>query len=113
MISNKRIIMLFNPKNAICGFLFLFLFFAFNAYSQNEFPLGSPYTAFGLGDLQYISSTRTDAMGIQGISLMGDYVNNLNPASSADMKFTNISLSFKYGFLQLEQSKISDGMLTE
>jgi hypothetical protein len=95
-------------KNEI-KFLFLFLIFSCSAYSQDEFPLGSPYTAFGLGDMQYLSSTRTDAMGIQGISLMGDYVNNLNPASSADLKFTDISLSFKYGFLQLSQSKISDG----
>lgn len=91
-------------------FLFLTLLFAASAsYSQDEFPLGSPYTAFGLGDVQYLSSTRTDAMGIQGISLLGDYVNNLNPASNASLKFTSVSLSFQYSFLQLAQSKISDG----
>lgn len=89
--------------------LLVSLLFAYNVNSQEEFPLGSPYTAFGLGDMQYLSSTRTDAMGIQGISLMGEYLNNLNPASNADLKFTNISLSFKYGFLKLDKSKISDG----
>ncbi|MFA5403526.1 MAG: hypothetical protein WC358_01185 [Ignavibacteria bacterium] len=89
--------------------IFIVLLCAGTAQSQEEFPLGSPYTSFGLGDLQYLSSTRTDAMGIQGISLMGDYINNLNPASNADLKFTNISLSFKYGFLKLDNTKISDG----
>ena len=107
MILNNVISKVFVNSRFII--LFLFLLFACNAYSQDEFPLGSPYNAFGLGDLQYLSSTRTDAMGIQGISLMGDYVNNLNPASNADLKFTDISLSFKYGFLQLSKSKISDG----
>lgn len=79
------------------------------AFSQDEFPLGSPYTAFGLGDLQYSSSTRTEAMGIQGVSLMGNYVNNLNPAANGELKFTNISVSFTYGMIKLPKSNISDG----
>lgn len=89
--------------------LFFLFLLVVPAFSQDEFPLGSPYTAFGLGDIQYLSSTRTDAMGIQGISLLGNYVNNLNPASNSDIKFTNISLSMNYGFLKLGKSKISNG----
>jgi long-subunit fatty acid transport protein len=102
--------MVLNKNNFFVKILFVILFFTINAYSQNEFPLGSPYTAFGLGDMQYLSSTRTDAMGIQGISLMGNYdVNSLNPASNAELKYTEMSLSFKYGFLNLSKSNISDG----
>jgi hypothetical protein len=98
------------PKYNFCLLILLvMLLFTGKIYSQEEFPLGSPYTAFGLGDVQYFSSTRTDAMGIQGVSLLGNYVNNLNPAANADLKFTNISLSMNYGFLKLEKSKISDG----
>ena len=89
--------------------LTLVLFITTVAFSQDEFPLGSPYTAFGLGDLQYSSSTRTEAMGIQGVSLMGNYVNNLNPAANGDLKFTNISVSFTYGMIKLPKSNISDG----
>jgi hypothetical protein len=109
MILIKKTITAYNRNNFFVKILFAILFFSFNVLAQDEFPLGSPYTAFGLGDIQYLSSTRTDAMGIQGVSLMGDYVNNLNPASNAELKYTDISLSFKYGFLQLSKSKISDG----
>jgi len=109
MILTKKTVKAYYRVNFSIKILFLILFLSINATAQDEFPLGSPYTAFGLGDIQYLSSTRTDAMGIQGISLMGDYVNNLNPASNAELKFTNISLSFKYGFLKLSKSNISDG----
>ena len=93
------------PHMILC----VIMFFALNTYAQDEFPLGSPYSAFGLGDLQYLSSTRTDAMGIQGISLLGDYVNNLNPASNGELKYTKLALSFSYNFRKLEKSEISDG----
>lgn len=101
----------FSVARSNISFKILFIFFLLTGivYSQEEFPLGSPYSAFGLGDIQYVTSTRTEAMGIQGISLLGNYINNLNPASNSDLKFTNISLSMNYGFLKLEKSKISDG----
>jgi len=102
MISNNNIKIFFLKVFAI-------LLLASSAFSQDEFPLGSPYNAFGLGDLQYLSSSRTEAMGIQGISLMGNYVNNLNPAVNGNLKLTNISVSMSYGFLQLPKSNISDG----
>jgi hypothetical protein len=96
-------------SNFFFTIVFIALYFSSNIFAQDEFPLGSPYSAFGLGDIQYLSSTRTDAMGIQGISLMGDYINNLNPASNAEIKYTKLSLSFNYSFMKLEKSKISDG----
>lgn len=108
MINSKQKTISVRLK-VISVIFFLFSVFAGNSFSQEEFPLGSPYTAFGLGDIQYLSSTRTDAMGIQGVSLLGNYINNLNPASNAELQFTNISLSMNYSFLKLEKSKISDG----
>lgn len=85
------------------------MLFAATAFPQDEFPLGSPYSFFGLGDLQYLSSTRTDAMGIQGIGLTGNYINNLNPAANGELRLTNISFSINYGFLGLPKSDVSDG----
>lgn len=42
---------------------------------------GSLYSIFGVGDLNYSTSARTDAMGIMGIALYGGYSNALNPAA--------------------------------
>jgi len=103
MISTK------NNKLFFAKVLTAAMLFASAVFSQDEFPLGSPYTSFGLGDLQYLSSTRTEAMGILGIGLLGNYVNNLNPAANGELKFTNISVSMNYGFLKMQKTEISDG----
>jgi len=76
------------------------LMFAANANAQNEFQTGSPYNIFGIGELNYISSMRTSGMGIQGISLTGNYINNLNPASLSKLPYTTISVLFNYNFLK-------------
>ncbi|KAA0211539.1 hypothetical protein FBQ84_02410 [Ignavibacteria bacterium CHB1] len=64
----------------------------------DEFEPGSPYTIFGVGELNYSNSLRTRSMGINGIGLSGDYVNSLNPAANYDMSYTRISLNGKYSF---------------
>ena len=74
------------------------------AYSQDEFDPGSAYTALGVGEMQYSSSMRTDAMGIQGVSLLGNYINRFNPAANANLSFTNISVGAKFGFLKTANS---------
>ena len=82
-------------------------------YSQELASTGSPYSLFGIGDLNYYSSTRTYSMGIQGISLFGNYVNNLNPATLTKMKSTLISVNANYGFLKssnsISENKVSNG----
>ena len=83
----------------------IFLFPVF-IYAQEEFPPGSPYTAFGIGDLQYSSSIRTEAMGIQGISLFGNDVNNLNPAANSRLNYTIVNFGFRYGFLKSSDGKV-------
>jgi len=70
-----------------------------NVFSQNiadEFPLGSPYSIFGIGDVQYSNGIRTESMNIQGISLYGNNINNINPAANTRLAFTNISVEFSF-----------------
>src|SRR5437016_5776850 len=55
---------------------------------------GSLYSIFGLGDLSYSSSTRTDGMGILGIALYGNYTNSLNPAAWTQIENTRFATKF-------------------
>ena len=90
--------------------LLLFTLSVNSGYSQNEndeFDGGSPYTIFGIGDLRFNTSSRTYGMGVLGIGLTGDYINNLNPAANSGLQYTNFSLSADYGYL-----KSSDGTST-
>ena len=68
---------------------------------------GSVYTIYGLGDLDYSSSTRADGMGITGLSLHGNYNNTMNPAAWTKIQYTIFSTTFTFqGF------KSSDGVNT-
>ena len=69
-------------------------------YSQEILTSGSPYSVFGIGDQNYFTSVRTFSMGIQGISLFGNYVNTLNPATLTQMRSTLITVTGNYGFLK-------------
>ena len=76
------------------------LIFVSGVFAQDDFPTGSPYTIFGIGDLNYSTSIRTTSMGIQGISLTGNYINNLNPAALSKIPYTSFSVLFNYNFLK-------------
>ena len=91
-------------KKIILIFVFPLIFVS-GAFAQDDFPAGSPYTIFGIGDLNYSTSLRTTGMGIQGISLSGNYLNSLNPASLTKLPYTSFSILFNYNFL-----KSSDGI---
>ncbi|MEO8666448.1 MAG: hypothetical protein ABI462_13235, partial [Ignavibacteria bacterium] len=82
-------------------------------FSQEVESGGSPYSIFGIGDLSFYTSTRTYSMGITGISLFGNYVNNLNPATMTKLNSTLISLQANYGFLKsandISENKVSNG----
>ncbi len=87
----------------------VFLIFAWivilssNVFSQqidDEFPLGPPYSSFGIGDIQYSNGLRTETMNILGISLYGDNVNNMNPAANTRLSYTTIVVGLRYGFLK-------------
>ncbi len=58
---------------------------------------GPNYSRFGIGDLSYYGSSRTDAMGGAGIALMSDgFINRLNPAALRAISRTRISAGFDY-----------------
>ncbi len=82
-------------------------------YSQELQTNGSPYSIFGIGDQNYVTSVRTYSMGIQGISLFGNYVNNLNPATLTKMTSTLIIVDANYGFLKstndISENNVSNG----
>ncbi len=71
------------------GLLFCFLFQNFYSNAQNLSQ--SPYSFFGIGDLQYYGSATLGNMGqvSQGIR-RGYDLNNLNPASYSALKQTNL-----------------------
>jgi hypothetical protein len=68
---------------------------------------GSLYSIFGLGDLSYSASTRTDGMGIMGIALFGNYTNSINPASWTHIENTRFATKFN-----LENIRSTDGIST-
>ncbi len=84
--------------------LILFLSGSFT-FSQTDKNGGSIYSLFGLGELSYSSGNRTDAMGIMGIALYGDYTNSNNPAA-----WTRIPTTIFTSKFNLDNIKSSDGV---
>jgi hypothetical protein len=87
--------------------LVLVLFVSNFSYAQDEFNVGSLYSAFGIGDLRYSASIRTDMMGIQGIGLYGNYINTLNPAANTYLRTTYVSLGLRGVLLNTSNSAVS------
>jgi hypothetical protein len=46
------------------------------------------YSIFGVGELSYSTSTRTEGMGILGLGLYGNYTNAVNPAAWSRIQST-------------------------
>lgn len=93
----KLIFKMINSKLTINLFkLVLFLVFLTGStvFSQADKNGGSIYSQFGLGDLSFSSSNRTDAMGIMGIALYGDYTNSNNPAAWTKIPTTIFTSKF-------------------
>jgi len=86
---------------------FIFLISSTSVFAQHDKNGGSLYSIFGIGDLNYSSSIRTDAMGIMGLSLMGNYTNTLNPATWTKLQTTRFSTKFR-----IENFKSTDGTNT-
>lgn len=74
-----------------------------SAFAQDKNG-GSIYSIFGLGDLNYSSSNRTDGMGIMGIGLYGNYTNSMNPAAWTRIQSTIFTSKFN-----LENIRSTDG----
>ncbi len=73
-------------------------------FSQFDKNGGSIYSIFGLGELSYSASNRTDGMGIMGIGLYGDYTNTMNPAAWSRIQSTIFTTRFN-----MENIKSTDG----
>jgi hypothetical protein len=85
----------------------ILLLFSTPLRSQIDKNGGSLYSIFGLGDLNYSAGQRTDAMGIMGIGLYGNYSNSYNPASWARIQSTRFTTKFRF-----ERIHSSDGTNT-
>ncbi|HWP81874.1 MAG TPA: hypothetical protein VNN76_04370 [Bacteroidota bacterium] len=58
---------------------------------------GSVYSRYGIGDLIFFGSNRSDAMGGIAIGLSGDgFINRINPAALSKISLTRFSGSFEY-----------------
>ena len=105
-----------NEKEKYFWVIISFLVISNFSYAQDEFHVGSLYSAFGIGDIRYSASIRTDMMGIQGIGLFGNYVNTLNPASNTYLRNTYVTLGLKGILLNtsndIESAKYSDFNVT-
>jgi hypothetical protein len=77
------------------------------SYAQDEFNVGSLYSAFGIGDMRYSASIRTDMMGIQGIGLYGNSINTLNPASNTYLRSTLVTLGMRGILLNTSNETVS------
>jgi hypothetical protein len=86
---------------------FYFLFSQANIFGQFKKNGGSVYSSFGIGDLNYSVSGRSDAMGVLGIGLLGNYSNSLNPAAWTGITNTRFSTDFN-----LSNINSSDGSST-
>lgn len=85
----------------------LILFSSGVLFSQIDKNGGSLYSIFGVGDLNYSSSTRTDGMGIMGIALFGKYSNSINPAA-----WTKIPATSFYSKVDFTKINSTDGINT-
>ncbi len=102
--KNFKMINISTPR-IFTGFLIAFLVLSSGSVlSQVDKNGGSIYSLFGLGDLSYSSSNRTDAMGIMGFALYGDYTNSNNPAAWTRIQNTLFTSKFN-----LENIRSTDG----
>jgi hypothetical protein len=85
----------------------ILIFFSTPLYSQIDRNGGSLYSIFGIGDLNYSAGQRTDAMGIMGIGLYGNYSNAYNPASWTRIQSTRFTTKFRF-----ESIRSTDGTST-
>ncbi len=70
---------------------------------------GSLYSIFGIGELNYSTSTRTDGMGIMGIALYGKYSNSVNPATWTQIPNTRFTTKIDMGRINATDGSSTSG----
>ncbi len=84
MLSGQQYPMIHRWTRFCCCFL-LGISLAWTSRGQNN--VSSPFSMFGIGDIDYRDYGRTDGMGSTGIALTSPkYMNNLNPASNSSIE---------------------------
>lgn len=86
------------------GLLLCFLFQNFIANTQNLTQ--SPYSYFGVGDLQYYGSVTFGSMGQTSQGMRRGYdLNSLNPASYSALKQTNLEAGALFNYAELSSGQ--------
>ena len=90
-------------------FLFL-LFIALSSVVQAQTGTSSPYSRYGIGDLQSFSHARNAGMGglsfaVREDSVVPDFVNFNNPASYTAIKFTSFDAGIMGSYGNLKNSR--------
>jgi hypothetical protein len=95
-------------KLAIVLFLIIFLFF-FSNFSKAQEAISSPYSSYGVGEVNNKSFGNGYAMGGTYIAMQNDstpmfFINNGNPASYSSIRLTTADLAINYNRTQLQTS---------
>jgi hypothetical protein len=97
--------------------LLFFLFFGINLFAQNS--TSSPYSKYGVGELEMNTGGRNAGMGETGIALRSNlFFNSANPASitAIDQQSFMFDMGFTYKFTQLQNStkkaNVTDGNIS-
>ncbi len=106
MTANKKTI------HYIVTAFFLLNTFLFSYNPANAQGSSSPYSRYGLGDVNSRSHGQTFAMGGTSLAMQNDtselggmfFINNANPASYANMRLTTAELGLNYNRLRLQST---------
>lgn len=75
---------------------------------QGQTNTASPYSAFGIGEIHPLSTSRYYGMGHTGIGISNPFrINRVNPASYSDLLFTTVDISATFQYLQLKEKDIT------
>jgi hypothetical protein len=101
MSVNKRVNSA--PQMLKCVFFFALVFISLSSFSQSI--TSSPYSRYGLGDLQAPGLAQNFALGGGGIGWRSDtltpsYINTINPASYSAMRITAIETGLMSSYTQ-------------
>ncbi len=93
---------------AIYSILF-FIIFGFHYTSKAQTATSSPYSRYGIGDVNTRNYSQSFAMGGTNIAVQNDtlsmfFINNANPASYSNMRLTTAELGLNFTHLTLQSS---------
>ncbi len=108
MNKNKRKYNIKVPNTALSLLLIPYYLFLFTSATAQT-ATSSPYSRYGIGDVNNKGFAQPFAMGGTSIALQNDtipmfFINNANPASYSNVRLTTADLGINYTRMQLESS---------